>query len=477
MAYPVVEGSATSTNADRSGTTLALKVPAGVVFGETLVAYVSSRNSSDTISLPSGWVQLFTQSSATNDDLEATVWVKKADGTESGTISVTVANVEAAGIMLRISNAADPTFSPPVVVYRETESPVIDSGGNDTTSSMNNHGLLSGPFGRYDRYLGIVSLHYSDTISSYGEKPDNYSNFVTADSGGGGAEVGVTVGHRDIQSIGEFFSRWSANYTAGQRRYGTGLVVYPRVSYSPPSTFPYINQAAFTSDAGRSSSTVFKAAIPPTEAGDVIVVVTCTHDAAADTVTWPTGWNELYDKTGGGGGTPMNSSCAWKKADGSEGRYITLTVDANPTCSIAFTVNNVPDPEPTLSDCFEWNAVSGFATVHGAGSITPAAGSGNYLWVGVYAVETDNGEYYGFPTDYDGRFVVKGDWSINSEDVMIVVAHSNDETARTALTSNYLAGGTNLGSVSAQFVFKPGSFDPGNWWYMGRYPSGRGGHM
>lgn len=474
MAYPVVEGYAVTTNADRSSTTLAMKVPASVMFGETLIAYVSSRNDSDTITFPAGWVQLFTDSGSTNDDLEAAIWVKLADGTESGTISVTVANVEAAGIMYRISGAANPEFTPPTVVSRESLSSTIDTGGNDTSSSINNHGLLAGPFGKYDRYLGMVSLHFSDTIVSYAEYPDNYSNFVTADSGGGGAEVGVTAGHRDIQSIGEFFSRWRVNFSAGQRRYATGLIVHPRVRYQPNPDFPYINQAALTSDAGRTGSTNFRMILPPVVPGDVLIAVTCTKDAADDTVTWPAGWNELYDLTGGGGGTPMNSSCAWKKADGSEGRTMDLTVDANPTCGVVFTVNNIPDPDVTM---FEYNEEIGFDDAPGAGSITPSGGSDNYLWVCVYAIEEDYGEYGDFPTDYDGRFVVKGDWGINAEDVMITVCHSNDETARTSLTSNALSLGTSKGWVCCQFVFAPGSFDPGDWWYVNWRHKGRNAFM
>lgn len=198
-----------------------------------------------------------------------------------------------------------------------------------------------------------------------------------------------------------------------------------------------------------------------------------TYNALVDTYTWPADWTLLYDISETSS-NDLASSCAWKKADGSEGRTVTVGVDPNPCCGVAFSVNNIPDPDITM---FEWDTDSGNSQGHGAGSITPAAGSDNYLWVGVYATESDNAEYYGFPTNYNGRFVVKGDWSVNSQDVTIAVCHTNDEVARTSATSESLLGGSTLADVCAQFVFYPGSFDPGNWWYLGRYPSGRGGTM
>lgn len=484
MAYPVVESRTTNDDTARSGTTFSLDYPAGIQAGETLLAFISTTTNSDSISFPAGWTQLYQEDStdvlSSPYFLNVGIFVRKADGTESGSVSVTVVNDFSCGQMLRISGAADPTVTPPYVSDGFWQQNASAAGTPISCPSLNNMNLIGNEFGQYDRYLSIVAMFYMSDYSVVTQYPDNYSNFQDVASRRTSIDdCGVHVGHRDIQSIGEFPGRWvTTQDVANQARYNTCIIVYPKERYVAPSTFPYINRAAFSTDAQRSASTSFNLILPPTEPGDILIGAVAVHNALSDTVTWPSDWNELYDQTASGGGNNMMSSVAWKVADGSDRRTVNLTVDANPTCGVAFTVTNIPDPEPTVGDSFEWNDNGGgFAQTHTAGSITPSAGSDNYLWVGIYAVENNDGSYSTFPTDYDGRFAVVGEWGVTTDDVMIVVCHSNDETARASLTSASLTTGSSLADVCSQFVFYPGSFDRDDWWYLNWRGKGRNGLM
>ena len=96
MTYPFVEASATSTDSDRSGTTLSMVIPVGVQVGEVLFASLTADNSAaGQVSFPAGWITVY-DDSATQVSPSGTIAgfaaCKLADGTESGTLAVTVPN-------------------------------------------------------------------------------------------------------------------------------------------------------------------------------------------------------------------------------------------------------------------------------------------------------------------------------------------------------------------------------------------------
>ncbi len=112
MAFPVVEGTATSDEAS-DVTAHVVTLPGSIVSGETLVVWIGGiKFTSVTFSPPGGWTELDdTYVSKTG----AAVLYRIADGTEGGTITVTSSSaVKSGSVALRISGAGD---TPEIAVF------------------------------------------------------------------------------------------------------------------------------------------------------------------------------------------------------------------------------------------------------------------------------------------------------------------------------------------------------------------------
>lgn len=114
MASPAVATS-TSGNRDTTATSHTVNYPASISAGDTLLCMFAHKDSvANNTSYPAGWTILGEIIFATGSAANLTPAWRKADGTESGSFTVTTVNaVRMAYTIARITGAADPTVTAP----------------------------------------------------------------------------------------------------------------------------------------------------------------------------------------------------------------------------------------------------------------------------------------------------------------------------------------------------------------------------
>src|SRR6188472_4077287 len=111
-ASPKAENVAESANPTTAATAHTVTYPTGIQAGETLLMVADKGSTASTIAAITGWTELLDENLANGLYV---AW-KKADGTESGTFTVTTsASTRLVVMIYRISGAADPTVSPPQI--------------------------------------------------------------------------------------------------------------------------------------------------------------------------------------------------------------------------------------------------------------------------------------------------------------------------------------------------------------------------
>ncbi len=111
MAFPSVR-SQNTTNGTTATATPALNLPATILGGDTLLALFRSAVAGAVGWPDATWNELFDGSPDGSDDQVAAAW-KRADGTETGTITLSAGNGKFAGIILSIQAAIDPNVQAP----------------------------------------------------------------------------------------------------------------------------------------------------------------------------------------------------------------------------------------------------------------------------------------------------------------------------------------------------------------------------
>jgi hypothetical protein len=102
--FPVVESIATSNTG--SGTSHSLTLPTGIQAADLLIAIVTNDGGGDNVSFPSGWDQIALIDAPNSRSMGITIFKRIANGSESGTITITTPSTEAtAHITYRISGA------------------------------------------------------------------------------------------------------------------------------------------------------------------------------------------------------------------------------------------------------------------------------------------------------------------------------------------------------------------------------------
>ena len=161
--FPTVATTATSEETS-AVTTHNIALPSGIVAGETLVAIIAV-NTGTPVTWPAGWTEFFNKDSPDFLGLFA-AW-RKATGTEGATVDVTTAFAKTTTHQsYRISDAADPTVTPPQ-----------GSAGLNGNSSSPNPDALTPTGGAKDYlWLAIEGHSISETTSA---ARASYTNLVT----------------------------------------------------------------------------------------------------------------------------------------------------------------------------------------------------------------------------------------------------------------------------------------------------------
>lgn len=483
MTHPVAEAYATTTDSGRSGTTLSLNIPIGVNAGEVLYAVITDYTAS-VPTFPAGWTTAWSATD-TFSSFNCTgigAW-KLADGTETGTISVTVSTGGCCGVMYRISGAANPNDQPPVSVTHSKIDDYIAAGVRATGSVV-----LPEVDSETNDYLSFAALCWEVGTDTIADNPQDYSSVLTINSG---TSVGMWIGHRDVTGPMEVTTDWDPNV----ERQGVIAVTlfYPKIKHVYSTTHPYVRSIATTGEEGRVTSSTFKATMPRVvRPGDVVFLFISQYNVIPPQISMPNGWTELYETYAASAGPSspyVLHACYYKRVTGEEGATLTIpTIAEATTCSMAFSIGNVEDlvnyPPVYVEDSGNQGDVDNF---------TPSYGSANYLFMAVsafnsnYAPATTNAfatSLTGFPTgtsDFPSRAYVHADDTTTPGANCGIVACWDQQTASSVTATGFsfipVADYTPANTVTIAIYGGVPDETSDNFWYLNWRGRGRNGFM
>jgi hypothetical protein len=185
--FPVVESIATSNTG--SGTSHSLTLPTGIQADDLLISIVTNDGGGDNVSFPSGWDQIAIINSPNSRSMGITIFKRIANGSESGTITITTPSTEAtAHITYRISGA--------------TGEVSLSDWAQQASSNSSNQPQHTAPWGQ-KKNLWITSLGVETPQNATGY-PVNYTNgtqsVINLGSSGG---AGTYSAHRLLETATE----------------------------------------------------------------------------------------------------------------------------------------------------------------------------------------------------------------------------------------------------------------------------------
>lgn len=170
MASPTVR-STNTTNGTVASATPVINLPGTIRAGDTILVAVRM-GSAGAITFPAGWTKLFDDASDASDDQSAAAW-RKADGTESATITLGATSSKFSSCAWAIRDAADP-------LVRAPEFSTLLTG----TSVNPNAGLCTPTGGSKDYLFLTLTFHEGTQTSPPGTFPTGYTGSqLGADSG------------------------------------------------------------------------------------------------------------------------------------------------------------------------------------------------------------------------------------------------------------------------------------------------------
>lgn len=174
MAAPV-DSARQGTNITTAGTSHAINV-GSPVSGTLLVVFVRFAGAPGTVTF-TGYTQIASDTSDASDD-QTMVFVRKADGAEGATDTLTTGNsVKLAAMAYEVTGAEDPTLN----------APAISTVAIGTTAANTANPQSVAPIGAPQDTLYLALAAGDGEVGAYTAAPTNYSNLATANSGTGGA--------------------------------------------------------------------------------------------------------------------------------------------------------------------------------------------------------------------------------------------------------------------------------------------------
>lgn len=479
--FPITaEGYVTTDDTGRSGTTLSLNIPVGVEAGELLYAIVTEDAATNSIAFPGTWTEIWSNVDTGDGDVAAAGAWLLADGTETGTISVTLnGTAGACGAMYRISGCADPNLVPPIGSSGIWRADAIVYG------TKANPPPAFAPDLKCENMLSICTASAGDVNETFPNVPEEYAQTFEV-TGGDTRMVGA---HRNVACAPmELPSAWDTATVYDDIICAT-VIFFPENRWVPPTDMPFVRSMDITDERGRVTSTTFKLRLPGyARVGDIYLAVVAQKDMSTngdDWVTWPSDWTELFEEYAKESGTTtpnVNVSCAYKKIDGSEGRTVTIPTIAEKVCvGAAYVIGGAADPDVTPPEFQDSTANNGnFDT------LTPSWGSAKTLWIAISAYEVNTAPFGtggwrndnfttttaagSFPNDWAGTAWLSRTWvhsnnTADTDNCGMYISWAVSEVSSILPTAQNTFDYNAVESATV-VAFKPGSFTVDNWWYL-----------
>lgn len=137
--------------------------------------------------------------------------------------------------------------------------------------------------------------------------------------------------------------------------------------------FPAVGGTATTNGTTATTSAVINLPTGIT-AGETLLVL--LRIAVGGTITWPAGWTRVFVSSGDA--SDDTTECRWRKADGTEGASITVTIPSSKFAALAWRITGASDPDlrPPQSS----TVAVGTSTLPDPDSLFPSWGADDYLW-------------------------------------------------------------------------------------------------
>lgn len=162
--------------------------------------------------------------------------------------------------------------------------------------------------------------------------------------------------------------------------------------------FPNIASSALSSTA--TNQTSHTVTMPSgIVSGDLLIIVMANDDLGGFlVVTYPAGWTKFFNRS-----NQARLSCAWRKADGTEGGSITVTTSSNETMScVAYRIDSTLDPTVTPPKASIPGATGSSANPD-PNSLAVDGPTRDYLWIAIHGHDGNNRTTTGIPTGYGNQ--------------------------------------------------------------------------
>jgi hypothetical protein len=314
----VLSVTATSFNSS-SSSTHNVQMPATVDANDLLILLFVNCGTS-TVTTPSGWTQLASNSNSTDDGVRFSVYWKKAVGNEDGTTvnCVTSSNQRAAAQVYRISASS----------WHGTTPPEISTASTGETNHPDPSSLNPTGWGTEDT-LWIAAAGIDDDVST--SYPTNYTNGEQTQGAGSGADCTLISARRANTTDSENPSYFDLSGSSSDSWVAFTIAIRPAPA-GPTNPTVTINQAVGQADPTSASpinfTAVFSESVSDFATGDV----TLSGTAGATTA----------DVTPAGPGTTYNVAVSGMTGDG--------TVIASIADGVAHGATGLPNLASTSTD-------------------------------------------------------------------------------------------------------------------------------
>ncbi len=396
MTVPVLQTADTQSGSQTSdSTSWSLTYPTNIVRGDLLLA-VQTNDGGAGATWPADW-QPVAAGSSPGPASRTNCAVKSALGTETGNFTVTLSVAEqGVWVVYRITSwygcVGSINFGGGWNISVGGADTAEGGAAQGTSTAPNSTTINPGAWGANDvMWVAVCGFDGAAVATGF---PSGYSNTLAQSSGGAegaGHAIAFKTGNAATDDPGAFTLDISEEWAAW------AFAIRGDIQ---PERYPKLVGLSSVTTGGTASANASVLLPTVIEADDLIVVL---HRSATSTAGhgYPGGWTELFDDNSDG--SDDRTSCAWKKADGSEGNTsITITQDNVKYASIVMVFRAAADPA-TAPPQFA-TLVTGTSTTPNPGSITPSWGSQKYLmvWAGGWEGEQTSPPA-NEPTNYTSR--------------------------------------------------------------------------